>query len=77
MCSNDVYSGVIIGATCSCFASDDTIDCREYSYSENGDAYASRVVSRVELLDANQTVAYFDENVDTCTKTENDLSSGT
>ena len=49
VCWGEVYSGVVIGATCSCIASYSTIDCREYSYTANDDSYTSRVLTRVEL----------------------------
>lgn len=74
VCSNQVYSGVVVGATCSCRAADDAIDCRQYSYDEEDASYSSRVLSRVELLDAIDP--FYENYLSTCMKAENDLSPG-
>ena len=71
VCWGDVYSGVVVGATCSCRAADNLLDCREYS--RNGDSYSSRVLTRVKLNTTNSFVDYY---LKTCTQAGNILSPG-
>lgn len=74
ICWGDVYSGVVLGATCSCNLVNGTYDCRQYSYSPNANSYASRVLTRVELL--NSDSPFFDEFLKTCTQAGNILADG-
>ena len=49
ICDGEVYSGVVVGATCSCLEGTDLVDCREYSFSESNNAYSAEVLRRVKL----------------------------
>ena len=49
ICYGEVYSGVVVGATCSCIVPDIGVDCREYTYSEDSDTYSAEVVTRAQF----------------------------
>ena len=69
---NQVYSGVVVGATCSCYNGNGTVDCRSYSYSEENDTYTANIVIRVRV-DTDPSYLYY---LRSCTRAENDLTIG-
>ena len=54
VCHGDVYSGVVLEATCTCRAEggEGRLDCRQYSYSEEDGVYSEEVLRRVDLPDS-------------------------
>ena len=65
---SQVYSGVVLGATCSCFNGDSAMDCRRYSYSEESGIYTVDVINRVVGIDARNL--HFNFYFKTCTEAE-------
>ena len=64
--SRQVYSAVVLGATCSCFSGNGTMDCRRYS--EESDIYTVDVINRVVEIDTrNSDPNYYFK---TCTEAE-------
>ena len=63
----EVYSAVVISATCNCVA-DDIHYCRMYSYSESNASYTAEVIAQV-YVDSK----YF---LKTCVEAENNLAPG-
>ena len=70
---NQVYSGVVVGATCSCYNGNGTVDCRSYSYFEENDTYIANIVARVRV-DVDGWPHFV---LRSCTRAENDLAIGT
>ena len=70
---NQVYSGVVVGATCSCYNGNGTVDCRSYSYSEENDTYIANIVARVRV-DVDGWPQFI---LRSCMRAENDLAIGT
>ena len=71
----DVYSAVVVGATCNCLSetvSDSDYECRTYSYSPSYDSYSAEIASRYTCDEAR-----FDDFLTTCMQTENVLAPGT
>ena len=66
--SRQVYSAVVLGATCSCFSGNGTMDCRRYSYSEESDIYTVDVINRVVGIDTRNLDPNF--SFKTCTEAE-------
>jgi hypothetical protein len=76
ICSNyPVYTGVVVGATCTCLADEEDnniFDCRRYTYSEEDKSYSDEVINTVRVEGS-----YGYENfVKTCTQAENVLAQG-
>ena len=74
-CNREVYSGVPVGATCTCLASEEErdgyrLDCRQYSYSEGDGVYSEEVLRRVNL-ETNRL-----GHSQTCSQAEDTLSPG-
>jgi hypothetical protein len=75
VCEGYAYTGVVLGATCTCFEGTTTenyktFDCREYSYSESDNIYSAEIVRRVELR------VYTNQLIKTCEKAEDTLARG-
>ena len=66
----EVYSAVVISATCTCVAHD-VHYCRTYSYSASNDSYTAEVVAQV-YVDSKYNIGF----VKTCVEAENDLAPG-
>ena len=81
VCDGGAYAGVVLGATCTCFAgttteNSKTFDCREYSYSESDDIYSAEIVRRVELSSDIRLDVYINQLIKTCEKAEDTLARG-
>ena len=77
-CNREVYSGVPVGATCTCLASEEErdgyrLDCRQYSYSEGDGVYSEEVLRRVNL-ETNRLG--HSQSIKTCSQAEDTLSPG-
>ena len=68
--TGEVYSGVVVGATCSCIVRENRVDCREYSYSEDNGTYSAEVITRVQT-------DFITTSLKTCTQVEDILGAGT
>ena len=66
----EVYSAVVIGASCTCVA-DNFHDCRTYSYTASNNSYTAEIIARVDV-DSDRNFDY----LKTCMKAENDLAPG-
>lgn len=66
----EVYSAVVIGATCTCVA-DNFHECRTYSYSASNDSYTAEIIAKVDV-DSNRMFDY----LKTCMEAENILAPG-
>ena len=66
----EVYSAVVIGATCTCVA-DDIHYCLTYSYSESSASYTAEVIAKF-YVDA----IYNSDFLKTCVEAENNLAPG-
>ena len=64
-----VYSGVVVSATCTCSEAD-LHDCREVSYSAIDDSYAVEIINRVNYT------FYHTDIIKTCMEAENILAPG-
>ena len=73
ICYGEVYSGVVVGATCSCIVPDIGVDCREYTYSEDGNTYSAEVITRAQFDSDDYFRSYF---LKTCTQAEDILAPG-
>ena len=78
VCYGDAYTGVVLGATCTCGEGTagegtETFDCREYSYSESEGTYTAEVLSRVEVSDTFDDYKYY---IKTCKDAEDTLAQG-
>ena len=70
----DVYSVVVVGATCNCLSEtvqDSDYECRTYSYSPSNDSYSAGIAARF-TCDRNN----FGGFLTTCVQTENVLAPG-
>ena len=72
----DVYSVVVVGATCNCLSGtvqDSDYECRTYSYSPSNDSYSAEIAARF-TCDRNYFGGF--PSVTTCVQTENVLAPG-
>lgn len=68
LCDNaNVYSAVVVSATCTCAA--DTNECRTYSYSESNQSYSADIITASDCL-------YNPEFIKTCMQAEVLLAPG-
>ena len=72
ICYGEVFSGVVVGATCSCISQENRVDCREYLYSEDNDTYSAEVITRAQF----DSDSYFREFLKTCMQAEDTLAPG-
>ena len=76
VCGGEVYSGVVVSATCTCLSEtviDNRYECRTYSYSASNESYSAEVTTKFECIYNNSGSDF----LKTCMQAENDLAPGT
>ena len=82
ICRGNVFSGIVVGATCSCghvsYGSgypSNLLECRSFSYSATDDSYTVQIINR-EQYDDDYGYDYLPTFIRTCEEAENVLVPG-